>query len=461
MSLTYSEMEALCKEIQPALIGSKVSDCIDAGDCHFVFSFETGQHLLVCLQEPFLRFHLLNKSWKSGSETPFEKHLEVLKGAVLQQMELLNHDRILKLTFKHGKSIYYFIAELFPKRSEAYLTNENSQIIAQLKKVPEEKYQIPEKVFNKQEESAKNSSSAIVEELYREKEKQAWFEHEKLVVQRDLSTKLKGAQRLKAKCEEALKASLEWQKLQHEGQLLVTNLHMLKQGMTTVSIPDWEKEGEIQVIKLDPTIPPKQEIEKRFKKSKKLRAGISHSESMIAKADKDIVLFNNRKKLLEEIRDFDELKAFQKQMGFKAKPELRKDSLELAKALPYREFYTAAGMKIWVGKSAKNNEELTFRYANGSDWWLHARDVPGSHVILKANKQEIPDEESIQDAAQIALHYSKAKEQGTGEVCLTQCKYVSRFGKGHVGKVQLSKHRVVHARFDPERLSLLKSRKPT
>ena len=107
-----------------------------------------------------------------------------------------------------------------------------------------------------------------------------------------------------------------------------------------------------------------------------------------------------------------------------------------------------------MGKSAKDNDQLTFRYANGSDYWLHARNVPGSHVILRVVKGKEPDAESIKDAMQLALAYSRSPEEG--EICLTQCKYVARQGR-EAGKVHVSKHKVAYAKKDPQRLKRLKS----
>ncbi len=128
-------------------------------------------------------------------------------------------------------------------------------------------------------------------------------------------------------------------------------------------------------------------------------------------------------------------------------------------ALPYRELITEAGLQIWVGKSDKDNDKLTFSHAHGSDYWLHARDVPGSHVILRLGKVKEPDDESLKDAIQAALFYSKAKDRKEGEVCVTQCKFVSRFGQNQPGKVQISHHRVAYAKMDPSRLRKLRERK--
>lgn len=96
--------------------------------------------------------------------------------------------------------------------------------------------------------------------------------------------------------------------------------------------------------------------------------------------------------------------------------------------------------------------------ANGRDWWLHVRGCPGSHVIIRLDKNLEPDSETLKDALQLALYYSKARHQGEGEICFTQRKYVSRLGKNKTGLVQISKHQTAWIRLDPVRLQALKDR---
>lgn len=449
MSLTYSEMQALCEQLQP-LVGGKVSDCIETAPYHFNFIFNKEICLLVCLQEPFLRFHLVKKRKKEIVTSQFgEKLKDIAVGKILEKIELLHNDRILMLSF--GK--YHFIAELFPKSSNAYVLDDNKNILCALKSVSNKLYNVPEKRARNELPISKISNE-LIEERYEVK----YFDQEKQKLFRHLNLSLKRALKHKEKSENDLKLCYEWENIHHEGLLLQSYLYLLKPGMNEISVPDWKQDNKNRVIALDPTLTPSKEIARRFQKSKKLRTGIPHVQNQIQKASQEITLLTNQLTQLEKVLTFEDLHDFEKQIAFKRQPQA-KPALE--KSLPYREFYTASGLPIWVGKSAKNNEELTFRYAKGSDWWLHVTDYPGSHVILKGKKENEPDQESIQDAVQLALHYSKAKDEGRADICLTQCKYVTRFGRGQAGKVQISKHRVIHAKYDPERLNQLKKRNPS
>ena len=286
------------------------------------------------------------------------------------------------------------------------------------------------------------------------------FEDEKRRLQLTLTRKLRRAQRLLQSAKQTAQDGLEWEKISHEGLLLQSHFYLLKKGNSEITIPDWKNNNKAVRITLDPLLDPKTEIEKRFKKSRKLRRGCEHAQRLVEKAELEI---NSYSQLLTELALIQfpiHLENFRKQHHLQlpspnrqAKPIPSQD-----KSLPYRQFYTAAGLSLWVGKSAKNNDILTFSYAHGSDWWLHVRNFPGSHVILRCGRHQEPDQDSIQDAVQLAIAYSKAKNQGEAEVCLTQCKFVTRYGKGQAGKVQISKHQVIYARFDPERFQKLKER---
>ena len=78
-------------------------------------------------------------------------------------------------------------------------------------------------------------------------------------------------------------------------------------------------------------------------------------------------------------------------------------------------YISSDGFDMYVGKNNIQNEELTFKVANGSDYWFHAKKIPGSHVIVKTNGKELPDR-TYEEAAMLAAYYSKGREQDKVEV---------------------------------------------
>lgn len=291
-----------------------------------------------------------------------------------------------------------------------------------------------------------------------EKTPKPQFEHEYNTIKKLLLRQFKRSQRQCEKSRENLKECMRWEEIQHEAELLQNNYTMLKRGLPEIVVWDWQLDGN-KVIRLDPKLTPQQEVAFRFKQCKKLRKGIPYVEERLKQHEAESIKIQQWLTELETIDNLENLIIWRENIPTKPPQQQKNKSTILAiKERPFFEYQSAAGLKIWVGKKAKDNEILTFTLARGFDWWLHAAGYPGSHVIIRTNKQQDPDEETIQDAIQLALHHSKARDKGEGEVCITQRKYVSRFGQGHIGKVQISKHKTIFARVDTARYQSIKDR---
>jgi predicted ribosome quality control (RQC) complex YloA/Tae2 family protein len=97
-------------------------------------------------------------------------------------------------------------------------------------------------------------------------------------------------------------------------------------------------------------------------------------------------------------------------------------------------FYSATGTEIIVGRNARQNDHITFTIANSSDLWLHARDIPGAHVIVRSGGQPV-DEATLHVAAQLAAHYSQRRGDGAVPVAVTARRLVTRVPGGRPGQV--------------------------
>lgn len=249
----------------------------------------------------------------------------------------------------------------------------------------------------------------------------------------------------------------QWQHLAHEAILLQANIYRWKIGMNSISVEDWEAGGMIRKIPLNPQIPISQEIQEKVRKSKKQMRSLPHLEREIKKTNEEMEALNM---LEEHVKASDTLEKLQKIFDQLQKPSKKKEVIVARPKLPYHTFWTASGGRILVGKRANDNESLTFRIAHGSDYWFHVADFSGSHVVLKMPKNQIPDQESINDAMMLAMFYSKAKEKTAADIVVTQCKYVKKAPSAAKGQVQISKHKRLPIHFDKDRLRTIKERKP-
>ncbi|MCC8044711.1 MAG: NFACT family protein [Clostridiales bacterium] len=183
--------------------------------------------------------------------------------------------------------------------------------------------------------------------------------------------------------------------------------------------------GEMITIPLDPTLTPQENAQKYFDKYGKLKrtfealseltrdtkAEIEHLESIcafldMALAEEDLV------QVREELTDAGYIR--RRGTGKKVKITSR----------PYH-YISSDGYDIYVGKNNYQNDELTFRLASGSDWWFHAKGVPGSHVIVRA-KGTMPSDATFEEAARLAAYYSKNRGSDKVEVDYVEKKHVKK-----------------------------------
>lgn len=248
--------------------------------------------------------------------------------------------------------------------------------------------------------------------------------------------------------ESQLSEANQWMSLHQQAELAKASYHLLGRGKSSIKLYDWQKEEEIEIA-LNPALTAQEQLQRLFRTAKKLKSSIPNLNRMLEKGSKLLSSWTTALAELNSIQTKEELNAWEKlwvavQKDKKAVPQKKKVS--------YKLFKSASGLHILVGKNARDNDELTFKVAHGSDYWLHVADYGGSHVVIKVIKGREPDNEAILDACQLALHYSKAKDQREANVHLTQCKYVQKIKKSPPGMVSLSKHRSIRIIGDMNRL---------
>lgn len=456
MILTYGHLKALLQELRSVILGCRLHYFNGRDSRTFLITFKEdigNIGLLLCFQSPFIRFHLTNEPIEN-IPNPLTKHFnKILQGSVITNVELLNEDRILCLTFQKNSQRYYMIGEFFPTRPNLYLVNDDRQIIHALNAVEQLTYTLPAKQESPQFLQNSVVTNKEIDELYRYKEREFAFQREKKMMEARLVKEIKTRKKRLVNAFEHLKACQDWEKVQHEAVLLKANLYQFKEDIDYIDVLDWETNNIVRIV-ITPRIGVVKEIEKRFLKSKKRRAGLEHSRQQFEKIEKELSYYKELLCQLTPIQTEEQLSAFQKRYF----PTSSASTLKETQPRPMREFLSASGLTIWVGKSAKDNDRLTFSLARGSDFWFHIRDYSGSHVVLRTHKRQLPDAEALLDAIQLALFYSKAKEQGEGEVCVTQRKHLSRSGKDKSGQVLISKHKVVYTQLDLARIQAIRAR---
>ena len=241
----------------------------------------------------------------------------------------------------------------------------------------------------------------------------------------------------------------QWTQIQKEADLIKYHYASIPKKEKMIHLKNWENEETIKIeFRSSNTL--HEEMTERYKKAKKFQHALEYLTKELNQIGEDMQALQMLMESILETTTSDSLIDLKKNWVNSNQPT--KQLKDKHSQVPYREYLSSTGQKIWVGKNAKANEKLTFHYANGNDWWLHASGYAGSHVIIKLNKESKPDNESLIDAMQLAHYFSKARASSEIEVCVTQRKYVSKLGGSNPGKVQVSKHQSLKTRIDKARL---------
>lgn len=110
------------------------------------------------------------------------------------------------------------------------------------------------------------------------------------------------------------------------------------------------------------------------------------------------------------------------------------------------EYQIEDGWTVWAGRSSADNDRLSLKLAHPNDWWFHARGMPGSHVLLRAQKGREPGKSALEAAAAIAAWHSKARNGGIVAVSMTQARHVSKPAGAKPGTVTIRKEALIRVR---------------
>ena len=461
MSLSYEQVRHLTQEIKSVLEHAVCTEISSPSHHVYIFSFRKGErshYLLLSFRHGLVRLHLVENASITSNKDSFVRAIQSkVLGATLDQVSLLNEDRIVAFEFSNQGKEYRLIAELVPRRPNCLLIDSKEAVIHSLYPTGSLRYCCPEKPQRSPEkEDVKLMSSLETERHYAAIEADNESAARRVEIEKQLQQRVRKAEKRVQERLQLLEECRAFAKVHHDAELLQANLYRIKKGMTEIEVTDWEDGDAPKKFVLDPKTEPKNLSAQLFRRAKRLHAGISHAEEQLRAAEADLSIA--RKTLSEAVllADIHSLEKFAIGIGLYPKgdaPSVRKKAPEPAK--PYHRFVSITGMDIWVGKSAKDNDLLTFRHARGLDWWLHASDCPGSHVVLRCQRDIDPDHASIVDAAELALRFSKFKDQGKGDVSITQVKGVTKV-KGCPGKVMLSKHKTLSIDLDDERWNRLR-----
>ena len=236
--------------------------------------------------------------------------------------------------------------------------------------------------------------------------------------------------------QEELRKAAGREQYRRMGDLVTANLYRLKRGDTSLTAPDYWQDGAPEVtVALDPLKSPQQNAAAFYKEYNRMKSAEHYLTGLSARAERDLEYLDS---VLDELEraavpaELEEIRRELTETGFLRRAGTQKKQKPRPRE-PLR-YLSSGGLEILVGRGNTQNDELTFRMARRGDIWLHAKDIPGSHVLLRTPNGQA-DEVSLREAASLAALHSRARGAGSVDVDWTPVRLVKKPSGALPGKV--------------------------
>lgn len=297
-----------------------------------------------------------------------------------------------------------------------------------------------------------SSLSQLLDVFYKDKAERDRVKQQASELIRRVENELqKNRQKLK-KQEKELLATENAEEFRQKGELLTTFLHQVPNDQDQVVLDNYYTNQPI-TIALDKALTPSQNAQKYFKRYQKLKEAVKYLTELIEETKTTILYLESVETVLNQagLDEIAEIREELIQTGF-----IRRRQREKIQKRKKPEKYLASDGKtiILVGRNNLQNEELTFKIARKDELWFHAKDIPGSHVVISGNLN--PSDEVKTDAAELAAYYSKGRLSNLVQVDMIEVKKLNKPTGGKPGFVTYTGQKTLRVTPDSEKIQSMK-----
>lgn len=278
-----------------------------------------------------------------------------------------------------------------------------------------------------------DSISRLLEDYYAEKNTLTRIRQKSVDLRRVVQTALERNRKKYDLQAKQLRDTENREKFKVYGELIHTYGYNLEPGAKKLEALNYYT-NEMITIPLDSTKTPQENALKYFEKYNKQKRTFEALTSLIEETRDDISYLESVSNALDIALSEDDLTQIKEELiesGYIRRKFTKKKVKITSKPFHY---LSSDGYHIYVGKNNLQNEELTFHFASGNDWWFHAKGIPGSHVIVKTNGEELPDR-TFEEAGKLAAYYSKNRGSEKIEIDYIEKKHVKKPKGGKPGFV--------------------------
>lgn len=296
------------------------------------------------------------------------------------------------------------------------------------------------------------SLSDLLDTYYKDKAERDRVKQQASELIRRVENELQKNRHKLKKQEKELLATDNAEEFRQKGELLTTFLHQVPNDQDQVILDNYYTNQPI-TIALDKVLTPNQNAQRYFKRYQKLKEAVKYLTDLIEETKATILYLESVETVLNQagLEEIAEIREELIQTGF-----IRRRQREKIQKRKKPEQYLASDGKtiIYVGRNNLQNEELTFKMARKEELWFHAKDIPGSHVVISGNLD--PSDEVKTDAAELAAYFSQGRLSNLVQVDMIEVKKLNKPTGGKPGFVTYTGQKTLRVTPDPEKIASMK-----
>ncbi len=476
--LTRSEIAAVLTEMAPLLRNGWIQKVQQPTRHSLVLDVRVPGHthrLLISCEPDASRLHLTSRSRPNPpTPPPFCQFLRAhVQGARIEEICQVANDRIVEVRLTGKEGIWTILCELTGHHANILILDAVGRILRDLTRQQDRTGQLytppPLRETSPERISSRFSGgtgrlfpvSELMDAYYQEQETKQTFDRAKEDRLRVLKKTMKKLGRLIEAWQNDLLKATAYREYARYGELIKAHLHIITPGTDHITVTDYFDEQLPRVtIPLDPIKSGQSNMDEYFKKHRKYLAAERELKPRIERTERAVETLGQELKAIQQGRwtaPTTPLGSRHARTVTQVHPT-KDRPMDDRRRGPFRRFTSTDGLPIFVGRNARENDELTFGLAKSDDLWLHARGTSGSHVIVRLQKGSDPPTETLRDAATLALLYSDLKKSGRGEVIYTRRKWVKKAKGQAPGAVLITQEKSLQISLDRVRLESLKHR---
>jgi len=473
MSLNWKEINLILEELD--LEGAQIQGAVQSAyEVIFLRLHKKGEtkQVLISLSPGACRIHETFAAFpKSDKPLRFTQFMnsKIVNGWITEAVQL-GDNRIVRLVVKRGADIFRLYVRLWSNAANIVVTDENGAVLDAMRRLPKrgeitggryfpENIETKEKPVREYEIRAyeirklpgEGSFNKKIDAFYAAQGGPLSLKTLKELAMRTCEGSMSRINAALDRLREKEAAFMNAVLYKSYGDLILSNIAEIKPGDKWLEA---ECNGEIFRIEIDPRISPVAQAQKYYEQYRKEKSGLVEIQREIAAGERELQEVTEKfSRLMNEDNPLILAKLLKKGGASRVSPAF---SSKKEKARPGLSFRRGEWLII-VGRDASENDELLRRHVKGNDLWLHARDYHGASVFIRHRSGKTVPLDILLDAGNLAIFYSKGRNNGEGNLFYTTVKYLRRVREGPKGLVIPTQEKNLHIKLDEDRLRSLEN----